>query len=310
MKAILTIAALLAAQNLYAQGSTTKASAKSAAKAPAAGTTTATATEAAPEATKKFGVNLIAEIAKQIKMLDDGKEVESPYVTAGAAGLTYKATSKVTLEARHNFAYTSERTYAGNVIPGQFYGDNYEAMDFMLRAKVATDATLFGSSKINPDFRAYLPTSRRTRDAKQNVYLRNDLAPEWTINPKLTYSTLLSTRLYLNSGSSKIGSDSLLRLVVTPVGLSYAFNDKLSAYYTYTMDLRSVNYQRGILSAEAANAATHETGMNISVGALTINPAITSDVNQGDGSASVLTADSRVYSADTSSYNLNLYASF
>jgi hypothetical protein len=76
------------------------------------------------------------------------------------------------------------------------------------------------------------------------------------------------------------------------------------------MDLRSVNYQRGILSAEAANAATHETGMNISVGALTINPAITSDVNQGDGSASVLTADSRVYSADTSSYNLNLYASF
>jgi hypothetical protein len=322
MKFILSIAALLTAQAVSAQNSKAKAakapaSAVSAASSsaatavsPAAGTSAAPASSVTAAPAKKWGVNLLAETSRSVKFLVEGVEKEAPFQTIIGTGLTYKASDKLRLEGRFQASYISDLTYKEAVFPGQYSGDNLEPMDFLARAKITTGWKLAGSEEITPDVRYYLPTSRRTNDAKSYGLARLDLAADWVINPKIRYNTLLSSRVTLNSPDSKIGSDALYRLVVIPVGATYNFNDDLSAYYSFTMDLRSVEAQRGTLAFEKLNLSTHEVGMNISAGALTINPALSSDASLASGEGSILTPDSRVFAAESMNYNLNLYATF
>jgi hypothetical protein len=179
-----------------------------------------------------------------------------------------------------------------------------------VKGNYSSDLRLPGSEPIAFSARYYLPTSQVTRDVlHRNGQLRIDVNPEWILNPQWTFDMINSPRIIYNDQASADGSDTVYRYVGGPA-ITYNFNDKFNAYYTPYVDIRSANVSRGTLDTAKLNEMYHETGLNIVIGPLTINPALISETTLNDGTSSLATADSRIYSYEKTTYNLNFYANF
>ncbi len=287
---------------------------------PASGSTPAPATTAAPAtqtltteaeaaAANKFGAFFWVENAMSVKdqnELKDKAGIESVWYT----GLKYKATKKVGFEvwqmaqSRSNFEGAPDMDVTYN------QGKRQIMADAVVKANYASDLRLPGSEAIAFSARYYLPTSQVTREMlHRNGQLRFDINPSWILSPSWTFDWVNSPRLIFMDQASSDGSETVFRYVGGPA-ITYNFNDNFNAYYMPYPDARSTKVARGTWELDKLNLFYHETGLNITVGPLTINPALISEVNLNDGSASIATNDSRVYSAETTTYNLNFYANF
>lgn len=302
----LLIGLTLAASIANAQGQ--------AASAAPAGTSTAPVLEAAPSQASKWGAVLAAESAMGIKDSKDNGNAASTE-TLYTVGAKYKLASDLTVEAQNLFHTRSNL----NDLQGSsalIFVDQHQQVrgDFVLKATKKTDMTLAGSSPISLGGRYYFPTASYWSNGSHPIVeankrfgtIRGDTGVSWDLNPRVTVEMNLSPRITFMKETSSVGSDSLLRMVYGPQA-TYSFNDTLAAYYAATADTRSVAAQRGTLVADRLDALTHEVGGNITLGALTINPTVSSDII---GQSPLGNESARLFSHETSSYNLNLYANF
>lgn len=309
----LIVGLALTASVAHAQTSTTSA--------PAATETAAapvqTSTAAAPtDLDSKFGGLLYIESSAGMKDFQSGPEEEgfkgkkAGIETLWTVGGKYKATKQTSFELQQ-LAYTrSNLEGADPTVYNQ--GKQQLWYDVVVKANQATDLRFLGSEPLTFSARYYLPTSQVTREMmKRDGTLRGDLAIDWTLSPKVTFDYALSPRIIFQSPQSADGSDAIYRMVMAP-SLSYNFNDNLGVYGAVTADLRSKEIGRGTWSAEKKQVYTPEIGGNITIGKLTINPALTSDLdlNADTHAMAVGSSDSRIFCYETTTYNLNFYATF
>lgn len=313
MKKLIVGLTLTAAFAANAQTSTTSASAAApetattaaASPAPAAQTLTTEAEAAAPN---KWGALFWVENTMMIqdqKNLNEKAPVESYWYT----GIKYKPTKKIGLELWQ--MATTRSNFEGSPDANTYNKGERQVMgDMVVKANYKSELTLAGSEQIGFSARYYLPTSQVTQEMLQrNGQLRFDINPSWVLTPLWTFDWVNSPRIIFNKEGSSRGSDTVYRYVGGPA-ITANFNDYFNAYYMPYFDIRSADVSRGTWAPEHLNLMYHEAGLNITVGPLTINPALISETNLNDGTASFATADSRVYSAENTSYNLNFYANF
>lgn len=279
------------------------------APAPTTQTTTATATEVKPAAASPYTGRLVLETAASTQEANESLN-EAGVLSAGAVGLIYKINSTWSAEARQNFYLAANRDKLPASYRASLDGQNAAVSATTFIAKQSTTGTILGSKALSHGYRVdVLTVDKGLRDAGRLANLRYDTSLNYDLGTKTSLSMALSPRLVLNRDTSAVGSDSILRLVAGP-SLSYAINDKLEGYVASTVDVRSREFQYGSIEADTLNAITQEVGANITVGTLTINPALTSYLDMNTANASLLTEESRFFAPETTSYNLNLYATF
>ncbi len=305
-------AASLAQAQAPAPTTTATATATPAPAATAAATAPAAQTSISdmkPLAPSRFGGMLAMENWAGVKNFQsDSLGRKAPVMTAWTASLKYKTTDKTSVDLQQIAYSRSNLEDGGDAAVMQ--GKQFNMNDLVLRGNLKSDLKLLNSNPIGFNLRYYFPTSGAAREvAKRNGLVRLDGTPAWDLTTKLSFSFYNSVRVTLNSPQSSVGSDAVYRLVTGP-SLEYSFTDKVSAYVSQLADLRSREIGRGTWAPERGNASSLDIGANFTIGKVTINPSISSDTDFNDGSASVLTTDSRVYSSETSSYNLNIYATF
>jgi len=315
MKKLIVGLTLTAGLAVNAQTSATTLPAAQA-PAPAAANATAapavqtlTTTEADPGIAAKFGATFYSENSMGVKEQKELKD-KAGVTTAWTMGIKYKPTKKISVELQQ--LATTRSNFEGDVDKVVFNKGERQVMgDMVVKGGLSTDLTLLGSEAIAFGARYYLPTSQVTREVlKRNGTLRFDVNPSWVLNPSWTFDLVNSPRIiYNNNADSAVGSDTVYRYVGGP-SITYNLNDKFNAYYIPYVDIRSANVSRGTASTEALNNMYHEAGVNVVLGPLTINPAVETAVNLNDSSASIATADSRVFADENMSYLLNFYASF
>ncbi len=287
-----------------------------AAQAPAAAVTAAPAaaqtsiSDMAPLAPSRFGGSASIESSMGVEE-SQSKNLGSkaPISTAWGLAMKYKTTDKTSVEIQQ-LAYSKSNIEATANDEKVLQGKRFNLSDVVLRGNLKTDLKLMSSNPMAFNLRYYLPTSAQARlFAKRNGIVRLDTTPGWDLSTKFTFEWYNSLRVTLNSPQSAVGSDAAYRVITGP-SLTYNLNDTFNMYVSDVADVRSVNVGRGTWATEVDNTQTTEVGANISIGALTINPSISSDTTFNNGSGSVLSQQSRMFSPETSSYNLNFYATF
>lgn len=289
------------------QASTTTATAT----APAAGTTSMTATESAP----LFQLNLSSE--SYVGMRDQNTlHAGAPVTSVNAVGLIYTGLpSKMKFELRQYMEYLSNKENSTDDAALALHENAWEISYTVLRLAGSLESlgAAIGSKPIAIEGRYYAPTDRVAQAANKNGILRMDMIADWNLTPAWEVLGVVSPRISLNSErntDAAVGSDAQYYRMVAGAYGCYNFNDKLQAYYGFSQDVRSRDAQRGTWAADQGNTAIHEIGLNWTVGPVTINPVFESDLVQTDGTASIFTADSRYFADDTTSANINLYATF
>ncbi len=237
----------------------------------------------------------------------------APVVSMNAVGLVYNVNPTLALEIRQYFEYASnkENLSAGRTL--QTHQNSMEAGPVALRIAGKPLSGIFGSKPGSWAIRYDLPTDRLARNNKELGYLRADALNEWMLNPKVSISSYVSPRVRFNSTlnpNTAKGSDAEAYVLIAGPAANYYFSDNVSTYYSYSVDLRSTQAQRGTWTPDANNTNSHELGAYVSVGPVLINPAVGSDTDLNSGAASLFTANSRVFSAETLSYYLNVSARF
>lgn len=236
---------------------------------------------------------------------------EAPVVSNNAVGLVYKK-GLAQFELRQYMEYASNKENLTG--PAATLHENaFEMSYLMARAAAKWETTALGSKAINTEFRYYMPTDRLSKDLQRNGIVRADVFTDWNLTPAWNFTAILSPRVMLNSAknpNAEVGADAEYYRLVACGYLTYNFNDAFGLYYGFSQDQRSRNAQRGTWTNDIANVAIHEIGANWTIGAVTINPVLESDLDQNDGQASILTNQSRYYADDTTSVNLNVYATF
>jgi len=316
MKNILMGLVLVATATASAQSSSTQlpATATTTTGAPPVQTLTTTSTQEQKSFLKEnFGANFASENSMPMYFAKDpvtGESHDAPVLSLWTMGLKWKATKKISAEIAqqywsrshlHSLA-GSETAYFGN-------GKSQNTADPYIKGGYASELRFLGSEPLAFSARYYIPVANYTREAHRNGSLRADVAPAWNINPRWTFELPISPRIVFNSPNSKFGSDAIYRLV-WGAGITYNFDDKLNAYTAATADWRSVDIQRGEVRMDQLDLITPEVGMNVVVGPVTVNPSISSDVNIKDNTAKAFSEESRIFSYETNSYNLNVLASF
>ncbi len=292
--------------------------------APAAATTAPTQTtslsaqEAKPAAASKFGSNIIFQARTNVGDLKANGS-EAIIDSVNGVGITYKATDKIKVEARHNFGLRNvsdsqiknEQLADADVMAytDKFNSDNgseskYKTLDPTLHLNYSSDLKLFGSNAIVLLNRYYVPVTEKSIDAKSNGNLRSETQINWELNPKVTLSTYARLQIYLNKETAD--SNSQLRYMIGPVA-TYNFSDKINAYYLPYLDLVASTAQfRNFQKADKRNNFSQEIGANFTVGSVTINPAWSTTASRAEGSEAYTGAGSDA----NSEYDLNVIASF
>lgn len=239
---------------------------------------------------------------------------EAPMTSLTAVGAIYNLTANTQFELRQYIDYASRtETLSGRA--QQLHAEKETEMsNLVLRA--FTKAFSIGSSKpVSFETRFYLPTDRVGRENKETGLSRTDIWTTWDLNPKWTIGALISPRFQLNSTqnpNAEVGADAEYYRVVATPSVAYNFNDNFSLYYAYNNDVASSQAQRGHYDFDVNNVIDHETGLLWTVwsGKVVINPTIISEVGRTSREAAMFTSDSRVYSDETMTYNMNFYATF
>lgn len=304
--------ALVASAALTAQAQTA-ATTTTATKA-AAGSVAAAA-PAAPAA-KKIGALVINEnfvnAVQQDKLGGD-----APLSTYNQVGITYKATDAIKLGLRQEFASTSNRANLGsndvnNVITNR--GSDTEVLNPVLTASISTKQTFLGSNALSHGFRMQPGIGKMSREAKHLVQLRYDTTLAWNPTAATELAWALSPRIqtFTSEAIGVPGNDGLVRMVQGP-SATYNFSDAVNAYGSITADTRSrAGINRGTLAADTLNAVSYEAGANFNVKlgevALSLNPALVSDVSLADATGSI--DEGRIFAKETLTYYLGVSATY
>lgn len=308
----LTLVSTIAAQ---AQTTSTTAPA-----APATQTSTITTTDAKPAAASPYGAIVYVESSAGIQSAKDNGSA-TPISTFYTLGLNYK-TGKMKYElAQHAQSRTNQNNLEGSEAT-VFTKDtstttatdsrgNFVLTYPYLKGTYSSEQRLLNSEPLAFSLRYYLPISAFDHDSrvKSNGAFRADINPSWVLNPKWTLDFVFSPRVNLYLEGATHGTDPRYRIVSGP-SMTYNVSDVFNAYYIPYVDLRSYDVGRGTLAVEAGKDMAHEVGLNIVVGKVTINPMIDTSNSLDGGGAGIFTDGSRVFAADTTNYNLNIYASF
>jgi len=303
MKSSILVAVLLSATvSARAQTSSTTIA------APAAQSST-TIQAQQPAAAKKWGVVAVSENSVgQADIEANGSQVSA--YSANQLGVNYKLSDVFTVEVRHLFdmANKPESLAAGNTLGGK----RIKSIATPVILKMKTAQTILGSDALSYSFRVDLPIGEYFQEIKRLANLRMDVTPTWHMGTKTDLSLTLSPRIAFNSKDAS-NADTISRLVIAPAA-SFNMNDQLSAYYAFTADMRTADLNRASLHSLSVAKGSHEIGANIAMGALSINPAISSDIDLLDNSTTDGSAKGddmrRAFSHETNSYNLNLSAAF
>ncbi|WP_413559006.1 hypothetical protein [Bdellovibrio sp. HCB209] len=243
---------------------------------------------------------------------DNRKPAAGAIISYNFVGARYAPTKLWELELRQHFQITSTRDGLG-ARDSRLHRDSTTAMaETVLRAALRPQKWMNSSFGLI-DLRYYAPTDVVAQDNHEMGRIRLDNYFEWTINPKFTMAALVSPRVQFNSGSNPnkaVGADAeYYQLKAAPLFI-YTMNDKINPYYAYTISEKSSQAQRGNWEPDMGNIGSHEVGLNMYYGAFYINPALISDTNLENGSGSIASSDSRAFSYENISYNLNVYAVF
>lgn len=270
----------------------------------------APALETAAQAPSVFQLKLSSENAVGMKTQRE-LGAGAPVTSLNALGLAYTVAPKTKIGVTQYMQYLTNYDNLDAATKAS-QPNAFEMSYLVLNAGRTLESGLLGSSPVFIDLRYYAPTERSLKEAKKLGLVRLDVIADWTINPAWTITGYVSPRVLLNSAGNPdaaVGTDADYYRMVFAAYPTYNFNDKINVYYGYTADVRSRDAQRGTWSV-SRSIDIHEIGANFSVGKVTINPVLSSELKRGADDASVLTADSRVFSEETTSYNLNMYASF
>ncbi|UYL07226.1 hypothetical protein B9G69_009220 [Bdellovibrio sp. SKB1291214] len=311
MKTVLiTIATLLCAQAFADDTSTSTLKAVNPGQSSSAPVAEASITTQAPSKENPWHLTIGSE---NFNYEGDNRGTEAgAIISYNFVGARYAPTKAWELELRQQFQYTSSREHLG-ARDSKLHRDSSVAMaETILRGALRPKGWMNSSFGL-VDLRYYAPTDVVAQENHEMGRLRLDNYFEWMINPKFTMAGLVSSRVLFNSAgnpNTAVGADAeYYQLKAAPIFI-YTMNDKVNPYYAYTISEKSSQAQRGNWEPDMGNLGSHEIGLNLYYGAFYINPALISDTNLENGGGSMLSADSRAFSYENISYNLNVYAVF
>ncbi|WP_413576185.1 hypothetical protein ACLVWU_17520 [Bdellovibrio sp. HCB290] len=308
--ALITVATLLCGQAFAQDASTSTTKIANPAATSSAPAAEASITTKAPATESPWHLTLGSE---NYNYEGDNRKSESgPIISYNFVGARYAPSKLWELELRQQFQITSSRNGLGGRDAILHRNSSTAMAETVLRAALKPTGWL-GSSAALLDLRYYAPTDQVAQENKELGRLRFDTYLEWTITPKFTMAGYVSPRVLFNSQNNPnkaVGSDAEYYQVKAAPYFIYTMNDHIMPYYAYTVSERSSQAQRGNWEPDMANMGSHEVGLNMYYGAFYINPALISDTSLENGSGSILSGDSRAFSYDNLSYNLNVYAVF
>lgn len=305
MKIVLA-ALLLLCGNAYAQESTTSSlqiSDVSTAAEPNAVSTTKASSVTSPWKLSLGSENFTYEADRR----DNG-----PIISYNFVGARYVISKEWEVELRQQFQYISSRERLG-LRDSRLHSDSSVAVaEAVLRAAYKPQG-LLGTSVALFETRYYAPTDRVAQDNKELGRIRADMWLEWIQNSRFTFAAWFSPRVQFNSAENPnqaVGADAEYYQVKAAPYFIYTMNDHIMPYYAYNLVEKSSQAQRGNWEPDMANVGAHEIGLNLYYGAFYVNPSIISETNLENGDGSILSEDSRAYSYENISYNLNVFAVF
>lgn len=291
------------------------------AAAPATQTSTITATEAKPADASPYGFKAVMEAYANV---GDVRTSGGSFAVDSlmGLGLTYKASDKIKLEARHNFQVRNRRdseltpvqaNYLGHMKSDQSGADSpYRTWDPTLHLNYNSNFSMLGAAPMVFAARYYVPVTQESVSNGSKGIVRYQTSLSWDLNPKVNIEALLQQRIYLYSNvtsgdDQQFWSTGGTELRTIPaVTFTYNFNDKFSAYYQPYFDLIATRTARGDFKANRRNFLVQEAGMNFTVGPVVINPAFTTIASRKP--------DTEGYSGagkdEWSEYDLNITATF
>ena len=305
----LVLTVLLSAQ-AFAQESTTS-SLQAADVQSTAADTIATSTTTAPVVNSPWKLTLGSEnysYELDQKNLGSG----APIISYNWVGAKYVISPKWEVELRQQFQYaTNKENLAGR--DRALHRSSFEMAETVLRLAAKPAWNLLGSKTQIFELRYYAPTDHAAQENKELGRLRADAWIEWAATPKWTFAAWASPRVQFNSANNpntKVGADAEYYQVKAAPYVMYNINDHITPYYAYNLVEKYSQAQRGDWSPDMANVGAHETGVFFNYGAWMVNPSLISETDLNNGTGSILSEDSRAYSYENLSYNLNVYATF
>lgn len=312
MKTVLFMIAALLCGQAFAQQTSTSTTKLANPATESSAAPTATSSMSTADASKETPWHLTLGSESFNYEADNRGTQSGAIISNNFVGVRYAPTKSWELELRQHFQIASTRNGLGGR-DAKLHSDSTTATgETVLRAALRPKGWMNSSFGLI-DLRYYAPTDKVAQENHEMGRLRLDNYFEWTINPKFTMAGLVSPRVQFNSAknpNSAVGADAeYYQLKAAPMFI-YTMNDKINPYYAYTVSEKSSQAQRGNWEPDMGNIGSHEVGLNLYYGAFYINPAIISDTNLENGSGSLLSADSRAFSYENLSYNLNVYAVF
>lgn len=303
-KKLVFVAATLLAAQAFAQGTTTATATTSNSTATETATasqgTSTTTVESTKAEAKKWSASLLTQSGLGIQ---DEKNFGSkaPIQTASLLTMGFKISDTMKLNAGHNFLIINNFASLDAGTQDKFaqrgYAEGYNVMDPHLGVTLSkvSDGVL-GSEPIALALRYYVPVTKFSREMERAGTLRADASIDWTINPKVMMSYVLSPRITLER---TMEAGQIYRMI-HQVGPSYSFNDNVGAYGLVGFDSTFGKNWNNMKSL--GESMELEVGANFQVGSFLINPSV---------SESIATNETmKVGVAEQSSYNLVLQAAF
>jgi hypothetical protein len=236
----------------------------------------------------------------------------APIISYNFIGAKYVVSPVWEVELRQQFQFASNKEN----LTGRdqaLHRSSLEMAETVLRVAAKPKWDLLGSKSQVFEVRYYAPTDHAAQVNHELGRLRADAWVEWAPTTKWTFAAWLSPRVLFNSASnpnSKIGADAEYYQVKAAPYVMYNVDDHIVPYYAYNLVQKYSQAQRGDWNPDMANVGAHEAGLFLNYGVWTINPAFISETDLNNGGGSILSEDSRAFSYENLSYNLNVYATF
>jgi hypothetical protein len=236
----------------------------------------------------------------------------APIISYNFVGAKYVISPKWEVELRQQFQFATNKENLGGRDQA-LHRNSLEMAETVLRVAAKPAWNLLGSKMQIFEVRYYAPTDHVAQERGELGRVRADAWVEWAPVSKWSFAAWFSPRVAFNSQNNpnvKVGADAEYYQVKAAPYVMYNVSDKIIPYYAYNLVEKYSQAQRGDWNPDMTNVGAHEIGLFLNYGAWTINPSFISETNLNDGGGSLLTEDSRAYSYENLSYNLNVYATF
>ncbi len=235
-----------------------------------------------------------------------------PLISYNFVGARFSPNAEWDFDLRQQFQYASSTGSLSGRTAQMHDGSSVALAETVLRAAYKPKGFLKSNTAIL-EARYYAPTDKAARENKELGQIRLDAWLDWALSSKLTIAGWLSPRVMLNSSENpnkSVGADAEYYQLRGAPYFMYTLNDHVVPYYAYNLIESFSQAQRGNWEPDLKNTGAHEAGLFLTYRAWLINPSIISETNLENGGGSILTSDSRAYSYENISYNLNVYATF